>query len=346
MRTWLEGGRRPSDNSWVDRMKKEIWQTHRGTFFGPTLDAAEQLLSTTLAPAEAEKINVDHAAAILTIGVPTEVNAELKSAVTDASHGDHSGVVGFLLAMEAGGPVAGITRANFGDEGSEPHPASWHAKVGGKLLNREWVKGQFRIANAGKGGDHEWIPSDMILEVVQSATQEEGAQAGASWVLLQHNLRSPTDAVIFKPSRNPDLEAKLHAHLGEGGSAEAFAKNNVQTETFGLQGHSGALYLILDKKKVQQTRGQGEFHDGLRAIFLAQRTNGQAAYLGALKVYVKDTCWDGKLDFLPEKLRPHAGVIANGYQGKTGGAWGKYLAEVSERVSKSYEAINQKIGKS
>ena len=55
----------------------------------------------------------------------------------------------FLLKLASGGrSTNGVGSREFGDKGSVPHVASWHATdSGGYLANRKWVKDKFRKAD-------------------------------------------------------------------------------------------------------------------------------------------------------------------------------------------------------
>jgi len=89
--------------------------------------------------------------------------------------------------------------------------------------------------------------------------------------------------------------------------------------------------------RVQQTVGQGAWHDALRAVFTANPDRN--AYLNALVATIEATLWDGGLDFLPEPLQPLgiASGIAVDYRSKAGADLGSELVAMGEKVGKTIE---------
>jgi hypothetical protein len=187
----------------------------------------------------------------------------LKEAV--AAHG----IVAFMKGMATDKEAEGMTY----DELVE----AWKVQA-----NVNWLKDQFRAANSGQ---HEWIPSNMILEVIERAQSAAGAIHAAAWIDLHHTLRSPTPNLIFKPSY------ALGSVSIEG-----------QQEQI-LSGHSGAVYYPRGAKKpklnsgaaavsaVPSTTKQNEWHDELRRLFRTNATIGKV--ITAMEQFFQTTIWDG-----------------------------------------------------
>ena len=100
-------------------------------------------------------------------------------------------------------------------------------------------------------GTHEWIPTNLIPQVVARASTTRDLFEAASWVWLHTHLRTPTEMLVF----NPDYR-----------STEAPLPGNRKGRS--LQGHSGALY-------------RAEADETGRVRYVAQ-TVGQALRVGGL----------------------------------------------------------------
>ena len=221
-----------------------------------------------------------------------------------------------------------------------PHKASWYATDGGGYLaNRKWVKDKFRKADDEK---HEWIPSDMIEEMVDRDVSAEDAGTTAEWIAAQHQMRSPTEAILFWPDTNMEVmelwEDALDAGTNDG--VAFIQEKEISTVTFDLQGHSGALYVKEGDKKVPQTKGQGEFHDHLRRLVRASDTPQD--YRTQLKKFLKDEkgIWNGNIDFLPEEWdKPEHEAIETTHEGKNNKPLGGNLYLLGKSVEKAFEAV-------
>lgn len=139
-------------------------------------------------------------------------------------------------------------------------------------VNADWIKDRFRDAASGM---HEWIPSNMIPQVIDRTRNSINGAKIANWVGLQHDLRSDTSWVIFKPP--------THARALSFGIPPA-------TFTV-LQGHSGAMYLMQGGSAVPQTEGQNVFHNELRAVFDANKPIEQIC--ADLKRVFGEWVWNG-----------------------------------------------------
>jgi phage-related protein len=188
----------------------------------------------------------------------------LKAAVAAAG-----GIVAFMKGMATVEQAGGMTYAELVE--------AWKVQA-----NVDELKNQFRAAHTGQ---HEWIPSNMILEVIERAQSAAGAIHAAAWIDLHHTLRSPTPNLIFKPSY------ALGSVSIEG-----------QQEQI-LSGHSGAVYYPRGAKKpklnsgaaavsaVPSTTKQNEWHDELRGLFRTNATIGTV--ITAMDQFFQTTIWDG-----------------------------------------------------
>jgi Domain of unknown function (DUF4157) len=177
----------------------------------------------------------------------TKFNDNLKKAVESV------GIVEFMKSMAKGTTIMGINRSKL-------------EKLWKNQNNKDWLKSKFRLANKG---NHEWIPSNMIMDVVnRTAGVEDGVEV-ADWIELQHNLRTDTSWVIFNPSKG-----SIEKHEGKDYTV--------------LHGHIGAVYL----KGEQKTKGANVFHGALRSSFVASQKINQC--IESLQAVFKEWVWDGK----------------------------------------------------
>jgi Domain of unknown function (DUF4157) len=163
------------------------------------------------------------------------------------------GIVEFMKSMAKGTAIMGIDRAKLD-------------KLWKNQDNKDWLKSKFRNANKG---NHEWIPSNMIMDVInRTAGVEDGVEV-ADWIELQHNLRTDTSWVIFKPSK---------------GTIEKYGGKDYTV----LHGHVGAMYL----KGAQRKDGTNIFHNVLRRSFVASQKINQC--IESLQTVFEEWVWDGK----------------------------------------------------
>ncbi len=186
-------------------------------------------------------------AAKLTASIDPTLVAAIKTA---------GGMVPFMKDMAAGKTIGGINEAKF--------EQMWNVSA-----DEAWLKDKFRAVDPSM---HEWIPSNEVEAIVQKAKTAPG---GASWIDLQNELRSPTNQVIFEPSKSSSMSPQ---------------------GTLVLRGHVGAIYL----NGVMQTVDEATFHDELRAAFTASKDIANAVDL--LKAVMLEWMWKG--DALPKPLDP------------------------------------------
>ena len=179
---------------------------------------------------------------------------EVKEAIYHHA-GKPGGVVDFMTTMS----TKGYVQTEKGKVTLSQFKRVWRDKDDAK-----WVEDKFRDADDGK---HEWIPSNYIPKVIERA---HSTKEGVAWVELQHKMRSPTNLILFKPSKWDVVD--------KGGKA------------FIPQGHSGAAF---DKTSgFQLTEHQGQFHDELRTVFDNSKT--VADTVAGMKAVVAKWVWDGE----------------------------------------------------
>ncbi|MBN2394140.1 MAG: hypothetical protein JXR84_25635 [Anaerolineae bacterium] len=197
-----------------------------------------------------------------TTGTTKPKSKELEN--VQAAVNSSGGIIGFMKAIAAGKRPMQIGRAKL--------EMLWkQAEI------RDWLKDCFRRANKGK---HEWIPSNMMMDVINRTAGVETGVKAADWIQLQHELRVDTSWVIFKPSKS-----------------EWVANHKGKSYTV-LQGHSGAVYF----EGEAQTAGQPAFHNELRAAFESGTTVKKC--ISRLQEVFKEWVWEGeKSNSVHPKLR-------------------------------------------
>src|SRR4028119_1741025 len=138
--------------------------------------------------------------------------------------------------------------------------------------SRSWLKDQFRDADPGK---HEWLPSNMIKDVIQRASDPNTYIHGNKWIDFQHKVRTSTKFLIFQLTY-----AK--------GSMDLPTGNKVNV----LQGHAGAIYTPRTSKGPKpETEGQPAWHEKLRDFYLDTTSLNQL--LQKIEEHFDNTIWDG-----------------------------------------------------
>ncbi|MGW4159525.1 hypothetical protein [Streptomyces sp. NPDC004788] len=128
-----------------------------------------------------------------------EVDPQLK----DAAGGR---VVEFLKDMASRQESKGLTFARLKE--------LWDEKGQGENPHRKWLKAEFR----GDGKLHEWIPTNQMVKIVETAISQGSTKKSVGWVVLQDALRSFTTDVIWEIRLTDDLTEvgryDLDAHVG------------------------------------------------------------------------------------------------------------------------------------
>jgi len=172
-----------------------------------------------------------------------------------------------MLGMATARAAGGMSHADF--------ETAW-----GNQDNVNFLKDQFRAADPGK---HEWIPSNMIRDVIARAHTTGDAEKAAAWVELHHKLRCDTSHLIYLPSYTVETTEIDGAHVHV------------------LSGHSGALYLedAGKSKPAPSTFKQGTWHDELRKAF--SDSTSIVGCIDDLRARFKATIWNGT-DALPDNV--------------------------------------------
>ncbi len=167
-------------------------------------------------------------------------------------------IVAFMDTLSKGGTVGSVNQRRFTE--------LWE-----KQANKDYVKDRFRAAHPGQ---HEWIPSDLIAEVIARTGSVRDALEYDDWVQMHHRMRTDTTWIIFSPGFQ-----KGRAQIN-GRDQEALA------------GHSGAVYYPRDGRRIPLTTGQGPWHDQLRSAF-RKLESGPPEVIAEMKDIADETVWSG-----------------------------------------------------
>jgi hypothetical protein len=188
------------------------------------------------------------------------VDPKLQNAVESAG-----GIVKFMSGMATVKSAGGMTYAEF--------VTAW-----GNQTNVDYLKDKFRAVDPGK---HEWIPSNLIGDVIARAHKPQHAVAAAGWVRLHNELRCDTTHLIFLPK------------YSTGKKTVGGVEHDV------LAGHSGALYVETDKTIEPSTEKQNIWHNELRTVF--DNSTSISSCINALEQKFAATIWNGT-DALPANI--------------------------------------------
>ncbi|WP_430478804.1 phage tail protein [Streptomyces sp. P11-1] len=200
---------------------------------------------------------------------------DLVEAVNGARRDGHSPIMAFLYNMVEFGKVDKITWRKFNEIWNSDGDSS------------AWIKGRFREISSGM---HEWIPSNYIRPVLQTAIEEKNKGSlnnGLNWVTLQNNLRSRTGMVLWQIVGSDGQSVDPGGHVGS--FYEAYKNRDGET-----------------RYKSVMTDGTHEFHNKLRAAFRDGKEAGAKAFVGRLKEMLGGSdglIWNGDVDPLPDAVR-------------------------------------------
>ncbi len=180
---------------------------------------------------------------------------ELSTAFSKLGKGDsHKDIVHLMKTLAGGGKVDDIDTAEL------------NRLITATPYNQTWLASKFRFQ-----GKHEWIPSNMVYEVIKKA---EDDSKNTKWIDLQEKLTSNTGDLIFKPSK-------------------AMPDSEVHSTKPSLQGHSGAIYgQRTSKSNKPLTQGQNGFHNKLREKFRLATTPEDCA--DKLKTVAQAWIWNNE----------------------------------------------------
>ncbi|MEU3401093.1 phage tail protein [Streptomyces filamentosus] len=90
----------------------------------------------------------------------------------------------------------------------------WSEVVPGGNPNKSWLKSEYR----GSGGLHEWIPTNQMLKILDTAIKQGGTRKAVAWIELQDKLRSFTTDVIWEIRVDDQIDEvgshDMDAHVG------------------------------------------------------------------------------------------------------------------------------------
>jgi hypothetical protein len=255
--------------------------------------------------------------------VQNDPNAQISVEAMIGAVSSAGGIVAFMKKIAAGANIAGIDRKKLGE--------LWNQKTGGKtqpngtitggiVKHREALKDLFRAAMPDH---HEWIPSNMMLEVIDRDMDALNLSQVPEWIDLQHNFRIKTQDVVFG-------EQKV-LHINHNGKPHAV-----------FQGHVGAKIILEtvdtssgDVVTKEQYGIQDEFHNDLRDAFKSS-TNIKTVKT-AIKSVAQNWIWNGKT--LP--LNPlHPGLRWRNMNISKGGGLSNFKTHFSDIYVKLQKDLN------
>ncbi|MFH8374742.1 hypothetical protein ACH4A7_14575 [Streptomyces cyaneofuscatus] len=200
---------------------------------------------------------------------------DLVAAVTGAERDTHPPILAFLYNMVEFGIEGKITWRRFHEIWNSDGDSS------------AWIKDRFRSIATGQ---HEWIPSNYIRPILQTAVEEKNKATlndGLNWVTLQHHLRSRTGMVLWQI-------------VGSDG------------QTLDPGGHVGSFYEAYTNRdgearyKSVMTDGTHDFHEKLRTAFKNGKGAGAKSFVSNLKGMLggpDGLIWNGDVSPLSDEVR-------------------------------------------
>ncbi|MGA5761804.1 hypothetical protein [Nonomuraea bangladeshensis] len=276
--------------------------------------------------------------AVVTPEFDAHVNQEIGDIAYDREAGPYGRFVPFVggtlhpdlvAAVERAGDVYRFFRQLIRHPDREPmtwarFSAIWN--TGGASPN--WVKDQWR---ALRPGTHEWIPVDYIRNVLEHAIEvakQEGFRRGLQWLRVLHQLRSPTNYVMWSIGEIVAIEYR------EDEPPRPFVRPE-------LLAHVGTASREGEPTRPAGTVGSKYFHDTLREFFRDYQGFGATPrqFVEDLRVDVRARLlWDGSTDFFrPEQLDLRLGVDIN-VEG-TGWVPGMTIRELAKLQAKQVARI-------
>lgn len=209
-----------------------------------------------------------------------------------------SNVVDFLTNMATNQPWGNIQPTDFQGHWANP-------------IDRRHIANAFRSADRR---NHEWIAmetTDRVINTARRANTAKSPAAGAVWVAYQNKLRSPTERLIFKPSRKEHLREVSYRNTGDftptanKPSAKVSTSKKVQV----LQGHPGAVYAPVGDEGyrpdvIDQSKGFMGWHDEFNNSIKKKLTKDEFGLIDIKKVvrqaatHFEDTIWNPKTEGL------------------------------------------------
>ncbi|MFB6819711.1 hypothetical protein ACFCV8_34805 [Streptomyces sp. NPDC056347] len=228
---------------------------------------------------------------------------------------------------KAGGIIRFLEKMLLGEDGNRSPDDSSERAVQGITwqkfselwnsggANSSWVKDRFRDAMPGR---HEWIPSNLIRDVLEHAISlHDAAKAaeGLRWLRLHHELRSRTNFVIWKRPEGPASPP--------GGHVGTFYENDEDKSTF--------------------TNGTDDFHKRLREIFRESMHEGALACLDKILEEIEGEdgadglIWSGRTLGIPSDVLEGAVGARYWIAPSQYASWS--VQKLAQEQRKNYEAI-------
>ncbi|MGW0993284.1 hypothetical protein ACWD5V_08215 [Streptomyces sp. NPDC002523] len=195
----------------------------------------------------------------------------LKEAVLKSTRGDYPPLLAFLFNMVEFGAVGDISWRRFNE--------LWNTHSD----SVNWLKDRFRDLDPGM---HEWIPTNYLRAVLQTAVDQKNRtdlRSALKWVTLHHALRSSTNMVLW---RIVDASGKK---VDPGGHVGSFYE--------AYRGQDGNT-----KYKSTMTNGTGDFHGALREIFNENKGLGASGFVSVLEGRLPGLIWNGDVGGLPSSV--------------------------------------------
>jgi hypothetical protein len=198
-----------------------------------------------------------------------------------------------------------------------------------KTLDQSWeitrerrniLMASFRAVKPRK---HEWIPTDLMPEVVDRAGGPKQFLEGATWIHVQDDLRSPNSSVLFVP---------------EGKARRMEFDEDEGRQRVVLQGHKGAgLFFPPDQKKPKEVQeqfgGQEDFHEALRGVFRSATTIGGT--LDGVSDIAKVAIWNGTpLDLHPKEVDGSGSPLPSTLPATQAGRYGQIFSQFARTRAK------------
>ncbi|MDR6330963.1 DUF4157 domain-containing protein [Deinococcus soli (ex Cha et al. 2016)] len=212
------------------------------------------------------KVNARVAPAVAILDRYILNDQDLAGVITSAG-----GIVAFLQQIAAGRTVGSINKAQLA--------ALWDRRTGGQVRHRETL---IRLFRAALSEHHEWIPSDLMLDVVERDFDLHQFGRARFWIDLQHQTRTKTQYLVFKKVEMEGGQAVIQGHAG-----------SVYRKETTLQGTARYLPAVM---------GQAGFHNALRGAF--KGGSDRQAVMQGLASTVQQYIWDGSPGVFPRKIHP------------------------------------------
>ena len=195
-----------------------------------------------------------------------------------ASVDGYGKIIQFMYEMAQNGAVGGLSLALLREL----------CEIG---VTFDWLKDEFRDGLTGKGGLHEWVPSNLIHEVILFVNQQQtlgGFSKASQWIKLQNEFRTDTSWIIFNPTTYSSIVTE----------SDPASPGSAPTEMRVLAGHAGAVL----KSGKSSHKFQDPFHQELRDQWVLSGTIPDC--ITRMQAVFRKYVWNGE-DPIPATPRLH-----------------------------------------